>query len=331
VAAVDRPQPAQRVPAVPGRRPPHDEPPPRGHRQHLLGRRRACLPFVAPYGAAKAGVENLTRRSRPGSRRSACGSTASAWGDQVRRVPPRHAAHRAGPRRGRGRSNGFGRAGLPRRSRGRSCSSSRRPPASCPARPSTSAGPPRCRGSPPPRVAAMRRPRPVRLARRRARGAPSWTGCDESIPPRLDLLRQARDGLPGHLNAGMLFGEGGFCILGWMLFSAGLHHITLYGNTIGSWTRNRVVPPRTSSRAPTDSPSPTSSPRPAQRPHAELRARGRRRRPPRRPDPNGRAVTLVDGGELMRRALRREGVTHVFGLGGGHINPTCGRSGTTPT
>jgi hypothetical protein len=52
-------------------------------------------------------------------------------------------------------------------------------------------------------------------------------------PPRLDLLRQARDGLPGHLNAGMLFGEGGFCILGWMLFSAGLHHITLYGNTIG--------------------------------------------------------------------------------------------------
>ncbi len=33
-------------------------------------------------------------------------------------------------------------------------------------------------------------------------------------------------------------------------------------------------------------------------------------------------MTLVDGGELMRRALRREGVTHVFGLGGGHINPT---------
>jgi hypothetical protein len=52
-------------------------------------------------------------------------------------------------------------------------------------------------------------------------------------PARLDLLRQARDGLPPHLNAGMLFGEGGFCILGWMLFSAGLHHITFYGNTIG--------------------------------------------------------------------------------------------------
>ena len=50
---------------------------------------------------------------------------------------------------------------------------------------------------------------------------------------RLDLLRAARDGLPAHLNAGMLFGEGGFCILGWMLFSAGLHHITFYGNTIG--------------------------------------------------------------------------------------------------
>lgn len=52
-------------------------------------------------------------------------------------------------------------------------------------------------------------------------------------PVRLDLLRQARAGLPAQLNAGMLFGEGGFCILGWLLFSAGWHHITLYGNTIG--------------------------------------------------------------------------------------------------
>ncbi len=30
----------------------------------------------------------------------------------------------------------------------------------------------------------------------------------------------------------------------------------------------------------------------------------------------------VDGGTLVCDALRREGVTHVFGLGGGHINPT---------
>ena len=30
----------------------------------------------------------------------------------------------------------------------------------------------------------------------------------------------------------------------------------------------------------------------------------------------------VDGGELVVRALQREGVTHLFGLGGGHINPT---------
>ncbi|HVM65014.1 MAG TPA: thiamine pyrophosphate-binding protein [Acidimicrobiales bacterium] len=30
----------------------------------------------------------------------------------------------------------------------------------------------------------------------------------------------------------------------------------------------------------------------------------------------------VNGGELMAEALRREGVTHLFGLGGGHINPT---------
>ena len=29
-----------------------------------------------------------------------------------------------------------------------------------------------------------------------------------------------------------------------------------------------------------------------------------------------------NGGELMVRALQREGVTHLFGLGGGHINPT---------
>ncbi len=50
---------------------------------------------------------------------------------------------------------------------------------------------------------------------------------------RLDLLQQARDHLPPALNAGLLFGEGGFCILGWMLFNAGLHHITFYGNTIG--------------------------------------------------------------------------------------------------
>jgi acetolactate synthase-1/2/3 large subunit len=33
-------------------------------------------------------------------------------------------------------------------------------------------------------------------------------------------------------------------------------------------------------------------------------------------------VTTVNGGQLVCEALRREGVTHVFGLGGGHINPT---------
>jgi acetolactate synthase-1/2/3 large subunit len=32
--------------------------------------------------------------------------------------------------------------------------------------------------------------------------------------------------------------------------------------------------------------------------------------------------TRANGGELMAEALRREGVTHLFGLGGGHINPT---------
>jgi len=55
----------------------------------------------------------------------------------------------------------------------------------------------------------------------------------EPASAQLDLLRRAREQLPPRLNAGMLFGEGGFCILGWLLFSAGLHHITIYGNTIG--------------------------------------------------------------------------------------------------
>jgi hypothetical protein len=47
------------------------------------------------------------------------------------------------------------------------------------------------------------------------------------------LLQQVRDGLPKRLNAGILMGDGGFCILGWMLLSAGYHPITLYSNTIG--------------------------------------------------------------------------------------------------
>jgi len=48
-----------------------------------------------------------------------------------------------------------------------------------------------------------------------------------------DLLRQARDGLPRRLNCGILMGDGGFCVLGWMLICAGFHPITLYANTLG--------------------------------------------------------------------------------------------------
>jgi acetolactate synthase-1/2/3 large subunit len=33
-------------------------------------------------------------------------------------------------------------------------------------------------------------------------------------------------------------------------------------------------------------------------------------------------VSVVDGGDLVARTLKRHGVTHLFGLGGGHINPT---------
>jgi hypothetical protein len=45
------------------------------------------------------------------------------------------------------------------------------------------------------------------------------------------LLEKARDGLPKRLNAGILQGDGGFCILGWMLVCAGFHPIAIYGST----------------------------------------------------------------------------------------------------
>ena len=47
------------------------------------------------------------------------------------------------------------------------------------------------------------------------------------------LLQRVRDTLPPRLNAGILMGDGGFCVLGWMLFCAGFHPITLYANTLG--------------------------------------------------------------------------------------------------
>ena len=48
-----------------------------------------------------------------------------------------------------------------------------------------------------------------------------------------ELLTRARNGLPRRLNAGILMGDGGFCVLGWMLLTAGFHPITLYANTVG--------------------------------------------------------------------------------------------------
>jgi hypothetical protein len=47
-----------------------------------------------------------------------------------------------------------------------------------------------------------------------------------------DRVRHLRDSLPSALNAGILMGDGGFCILGWMLFAVGFHPITMYGNTL---------------------------------------------------------------------------------------------------
>ena len=47
-----------------------------------------------------------------------------------------------------------------------------------------------------------------------------------------ERLRRVRDVLPSKLNAGMLLGDGGFCILGWMLTLAGFHPITMYNSSL---------------------------------------------------------------------------------------------------
>jgi len=47
-----------------------------------------------------------------------------------------------------------------------------------------------------------------------------------------ERVQHLRDSLPRHLNAGILMGDGGFCILGWALFVLGYHPITMYANTI---------------------------------------------------------------------------------------------------
>lgn len=49
---------------------------------------------------------------------------------------------------------------------------------------------------------------------------------------RRNRLTAVRDSLPPQLNTGILMGDGGFCILGWMLLYAGFHPITIYANTI---------------------------------------------------------------------------------------------------
>jgi hypothetical protein len=45
-------------------------------------------------------------------------------------------------------------------------------------------------------------------------------------------LRRVRDKLPERLNAGILLGDGGFCILGWMLTLAGFHPIAMSNSTL---------------------------------------------------------------------------------------------------
>ena len=48
----------------------------------------------------------------------------------------------------------------------------------------------------------------------------------------VERLEKVRDTLPPRLNAGILLGDGGFCILGWMMVHAGFHEITFYSSTI---------------------------------------------------------------------------------------------------
>jgi len=59
-------------------------------------------------------------------------------------------------------------------------------------------------------------------------------GLSEKEPDAIGRpeLRRVRDKLPERLNAGILLGDGGFCILGWMLTLAGFHPITLYNSTL---------------------------------------------------------------------------------------------------
>ena len=138
---------------------------------------------------------------------------------------------------------------------------------------------------------------------------------------RVDLLRQARAGLPAQLNAGMLFGEGASaswagCLLG---RAAPHHHLRQHhrgrgprvgGPAVDVVARAYGLPRRdVESLAQLNDRTPSSERVAAVAP-ASTSCSGRR------------AVTRVDGGELVRARLRREGVTHVFGLGGGHINPT---------
>ena len=47
-----------------------------------------------------------------------------------------------------------------------------------------------------------------------------------------ELLTRVRDTLPPQLNAGVLMADGGFCILGWIMLSAGFHPIVIYGSTL---------------------------------------------------------------------------------------------------
>ena len=48
----------------------------------------------------------------------------------------------------------------------------------------------------------------------------------------IDRLQRVRDTLPANLNAGILLGDGGFCVLGWMMVCAGYHEITFYSSSI---------------------------------------------------------------------------------------------------
>ena len=142
-----------------------------------------------------------------------------------------------------------------------------------------------------------------------------------------ERVERLRNGLPGRLNTGILMGDGGFCVLGWVLFSSASTRSACTATHSRSSTRH-AADLRSKSwrgeyglgREQVLDLARLNDATPASHPASMQCGPGSTSCSPRlgRDD--------VDGGELVAaRDSRSHGVTHLFGLGGGHINPTGGR------